>query len=129
MGLITERTSEMSPDTTPFDTACVVVVVARNEMLAACDWTQQPDSPLNDVEREAWRVYRRELRDITNQPGFPFDVVEPVSPEGEPKWTQNGETPPEVAEAMRIERERLESLALEMQAEIDRNDVKELPNE
>ena len=35
----------------------------RNALLAACDWTQLPDSPLTDQQRLAWRTYRQQLRD------------------------------------------------------------------
>lgn len=49
----------------------------RNALLAACDWTQVADAP---VDQAAWAVYRQELRDIPDQPGFPADVVWPVAP-------------------------------------------------
>ena len=50
----------------------------RDRRLAASDWTQLPDVPL--ANREAWAVYRQALRDVTEQVGFPFDVVWPASP-------------------------------------------------
>ena len=49
----------------------------RNELLSACDWTQLPDSP---ADHEAWATYRQELRDVTAQAGFPWDVVWPEAP-------------------------------------------------
>lgn len=36
----------------------------RNALLAACDWTQVPDAPLDFGLVEAWRGYRQELRDL-----------------------------------------------------------------
>jgi hypothetical protein len=42
--------------------------VERNQLLAASDWTQVADAP---VDQAAWAVYRQELRDITAQIGFP----------------------------------------------------------
>lgn len=42
-----------------------LVRTRRNEMLVSSDWTQLPDSPLSEEEREQWRVYRQALRDIT----------------------------------------------------------------
>lgn len=36
----------------------------RNARLLASDWTQVPDSPISTGERERWRVYRQELRDL-----------------------------------------------------------------
>jgi hypothetical protein len=49
----------------------------RNELLSACDWTQLPDSP---ADHDAWAAYRQELRDVTGQEGFPWDVVWPETP-------------------------------------------------
>jgi hypothetical protein len=49
----------------------------RNELLSACDWTQLPDSP---ADHEAWAAYRQELRDVTSQEGFPWDVTWPEAP-------------------------------------------------
>jgi hypothetical protein len=49
----------------------------RNALLSACDWTQLPDSP---ADHETWATYRQELRDVTSQPGFPWDVVWPEAP-------------------------------------------------
>lgn len=49
----------------------------RNQRLAACDWTQLPDAP---VDAAAWATYRQELRDISSQAGFPWTVVWPQEP-------------------------------------------------
>ena len=49
----------------------------RNELLSACDWTQLPDSP---ADHEAWATYRQELRDVTAQEGFPWDITWPDAP-------------------------------------------------
>lgn len=49
----------------------------RNEKLTDCDWTQLPDSP---VDKATWAVYRQELRDVTNQAGFPWEVIWPTQP-------------------------------------------------
>lgn len=50
----------------------------RGRLLAACDWTQLPDAPVDD---RVWKTYRKALRDITKQKGFPASVVWPVPPE------------------------------------------------
>ncbi len=52
----------------------------RNKLLAKSDWTQFVDSPLTSEQKQAWALYRQELRDITNQTGFPTDVVFPEQP-------------------------------------------------
>jgi len=49
----------------------------RNRLIAECDWTQVEDSP---VDKAAWATYRQELRDLTLQEGFPFDVTYPTKP-------------------------------------------------
>ena len=58
--------------------AAQTVVLQRNELLAASDWTQLPDVTLNT--KEAWATYRQALRDITDQPGFPLNVAWPPEP-------------------------------------------------
>jgi hypothetical protein len=50
----------------------------RNAKLAASDWTQVEDSP---VDHAAWAAYRQQLRDITAQAGFPWTVQWPTQPE------------------------------------------------
>jgi len=49
----------------------------RDELLAASDWTQVPDAP---VDQQAWADYRQALRDIPQQEGFPENVVWPEKP-------------------------------------------------
>ena len=49
----------------------------RNQRLADCDWTQLPDAP---VDKAAWATYRQELRDVTAQAGFPWEVIWPEPP-------------------------------------------------
>lgn len=36
----------------------------RNMLLAETDWTQMPDSPLSEEEKENYRIYRQALRDL-----------------------------------------------------------------
>ena len=49
----------------------------RNTLLAASDWTQVADAP---VDQAAWATYRQALRDITSQEGFPEAITWPVAP-------------------------------------------------
>lgn len=51
--------------------------LSRNKLLADSDWTQVADAP---VDKTAWATYRQELRDITSQIGFPFNVLFPNPP-------------------------------------------------
>jgi len=52
----------------------------REELLAECDWTQIPDSPLDDSTKASWATYRTALRDVTEQSGFPTDITWPTAP-------------------------------------------------
>lgn len=53
-----------------------MVRLERNSLLAACDWTQLSDAPVDNL---IWAVYRQSLRDITLQPD-PFSIFWPTSP-------------------------------------------------
>lgn len=50
----------------------------RNLRLAACDWTQVPDAP---VDSQAWAVYRQKLRDLPDNTEDPRYPVWPTPPE------------------------------------------------
>lgn len=52
----------------------------RNALLDASDKSMMPDRGMSSDEVEAWQDYRRALRDIPNQAGFPFDVAWPDIP-------------------------------------------------
>ena len=49
----------------------------RGEKLKDSDWTQVADAP---VDKAAWATYRKALRDVTGQQGFPWTVEWPVAP-------------------------------------------------
>lgn len=50
----------------------------RDRLLSLSDWTQLQDTP--DAVRQGWARYRKELRDIPSQPGFPITIVWPSEP-------------------------------------------------
>jgi hypothetical protein len=54
----------------------------RNELLSESDWTDtlSAKTRLGDEKYQEWQDYRQALRDITNQPNFPLDVVFPEKP-------------------------------------------------
>lgn len=69
----------------------------RDALLAACDWTQHLDAP---VDRAAWAAYRQALRDFpaTWEPGPIADFPNPpgyIEPTPEPEPTPEEETPTE----------------------------------
>lgn len=49
----------------------------RNGRLADSDWTQLSDAP---VSAAPWASYRQALRDISDQPGFPWEIEWPEEP-------------------------------------------------
>ena len=53
----------------------------RNRLLAESDWSQMPDSPLSDSDREAWATYRQALRDFPNtwEPSETAEFPDPPS--------------------------------------------------
>jgi hypothetical protein len=50
----------------------------RNKKLAASDWTQAADAP---VDKEAWAAYRQALRDLPEYTVDPENPVWPTPPE------------------------------------------------
>lgn len=54
--------------------------IQRDGMIAACDWTQIPDSPLTTIQRTAWATYREALRNVPAQAGFPGAIDWPAAP-------------------------------------------------
>ena len=65
-----------------FDLADFDIKNKRNQLLQQSDWTQIPNNPLTPDQQQQWAVYRQELRDITTQSGYPFNVVWPTPPQG-----------------------------------------------
>lgn len=55
------------------------VISRRNSLLESTDWTQLRDVPQSTSNK--WKKYRKELRDITQQEGFPLNIVWPQAPE------------------------------------------------
>lgn len=55
----------------------------RDSLLYESDWTQLPDSLLTDENKEKWRSYRAQLRNLSLQPRFPFDITYPNKPDVE----------------------------------------------
>lgn len=63
-----------------YNEAAKVAITKRDALLYASDWTQIPNNPLTTEQQTSWAIYRQALRDITNQPGYPFDIVWPTKP-------------------------------------------------
>lgn len=55
------------------------ISIKRNKKLADTDWTQLPDVPI--TTKQAWATYRQNLRDITDQEGYPNNIIWPQEPQ------------------------------------------------
>ena len=71
-----EQGIEIAPYVEPAKTA-EEIRLQRNQLLAASDWTQVADAP---VDQTVWATYRQALRDITKQSNFPTSVLWPEVP-------------------------------------------------
>ena len=71
--------TQASPEEIAVNTASQAAKIRkqRNDLLADCDWTQLSDAPVNGQD---WAIYRQALRDISNQTGFPLEVIFPKDP-------------------------------------------------
>ena len=58
--------------------AAAEVRAERDRLISACDWTVLDDAK---TDKQAWTTYRQALRDVPEQPGFPYDVAWPAAPE------------------------------------------------
>lgn len=56
------------------------VISKRNRLLSESDWVVVRAVDQGTPIPTDWQTYRQELRNITNQSGFPFDVIFPVAP-------------------------------------------------
>jgi hypothetical protein len=52
----------------------------RDHLLKSCDWTQLPDAGLNEDQKELWREYRKNLRNIPSSFRSSTDVEWPTIP-------------------------------------------------
>jgi len=54
----------------------------RNKLLQESDWTDTASAPnrLGPELYNQWQTYRQALRDVTNQSGYPLDVIWPIPP-------------------------------------------------
>jgi hypothetical protein len=52
----------------------------RNTKLSQSDWTRLDDNGLTSEKKSEWAQYRQQLRDISDQEGFPFEVTWPTPP-------------------------------------------------
>lgn len=72
-------TKDWVPDTA---TQEADIKLIRNTLLLQSDWTDTYSAPtrLGTEIYNSWQTYRQQLRDITLQPNYPYQVVWPTPP-------------------------------------------------
>ena len=70
----------VSEHTLPAEELAAEARSKRDKLLAATDWTQVLDAPIDAETRDAYRAYRQALRDIPEQEGFPGTITWPELP-------------------------------------------------
>jgi len=78
----TGELQEMPPPSEPAPTLQELDAQARSlrsDLLASTDWTQLPDVP--QETKDLWASYRQALRDITEQPDYPTNIIWPTPPQ------------------------------------------------
>ena len=68
---------DYNPDQRQLEQEAEEVRTQRDALLAASDWTQVSDAP---VDHQAWADYRQALRDLPQQAGFPTEITWPQKP-------------------------------------------------
>lgn len=51
------------------------------QMLRDSDWAVLPDVPMANAQKSAWLAYRKALREVRLQAGFPDNIQWPKAPE------------------------------------------------
>jgi hypothetical protein len=70
--------THLDPEALPDEWVWERLRLRRDSLLAASDWTQVADAP---VDKEAWAVYRQALRDLPESVKDPRQAVWPESPQ------------------------------------------------
>ena len=52
----------------------------RDDLLLKSDWTQTNDTTLSAEKKSQWADYRQQLREVPDQPGFPYEFTWPTKP-------------------------------------------------
>lgn len=71
--------TKFTPQPPDYDLQWKIVRAMRDQKLQESDWTRLDDVPFSDSQREAWALYRQQLRDITQQDN-PFAITWPTPP-------------------------------------------------
>lgn len=70
-----------APPTPATSTVAELAWERAKQMLRESDWSMLPDVPMTSGDKALWIEYRRALREIRLQAGFPNNIQWPVRPE------------------------------------------------
>ena len=76
--LVAQRVRQKTPVEVAND--WIVLRTTRDLELHQSDWTQGNDSPLSNVEKEEWTVWRRAMRDLPSATSEPTNPSWPTKP-------------------------------------------------
>lgn len=76
--IVEEQLVEPEPPPEPY--APTPLELAQ-DLLRESDWTMLFDAPLTKGQRAEWEAYRKALREIRLQPGYPDEILWPNKPE------------------------------------------------
>lgn len=65
----------------PYSTQHDIEWQRAKKLLSDSDWSTLPDVPMTSGKKAEWYEYRRNLREIRLQDGFPNNIVWPIKPE------------------------------------------------
>lgn len=78
--LSAEEIAEAQANAEAMDLDLSRVRAQRDSLLAASDWTQVADAPLDSDAKAAWTAYRQELRDVPQTFSRESEVIWPTAP-------------------------------------------------
>jgi hypothetical protein len=68
------------PDRSDYDNAALVVDLQQKELLNATDWYVIKAVDTGTLIPTNWQTYRQQLRDVSKQSGYPYNVTWPTPP-------------------------------------------------
>jgi len=81
--LATKTVEDTRTEQQKYDQQAALVRNQRNFLLTESDWTDTASAParLGQELYDQWQTYRQALRDVTAQPGYPFNIIWPTPPQ------------------------------------------------
>jgi len=77
----TKTWQDLRTDEEKYAEAAKLISERRTRLLTASDWIVVKAMDQGTTVPENWQTYRQQLRDITQQSGYPFTVIWPTPPQ------------------------------------------------